>query len=66
MFFNFGDGNTLTLNNVTLGDLNSGDFEFLGEDMAVISATAPSQSVSDFDNFLEDAEIVDVNVDALI
>ena len=66
VFFNFGDGNTLTLNNVTLGDLNSGDFEFLGEDMAVISATAPSQSVSDFDNFLEDAEIVDVNVDALI
>jgi len=64
--FDFGQGNVLTLNNVTLGDLNAGDFEFLGDGASTIAAApSASPSLGAFDEFaFEEAEPVDV-VDVL-
>jgi len=62
VFFNFGDGNSLRLNNVTLSDLNSDDFEIVSEDSGSAKATISeykAESQNEFEYMLDQYDILD-------
>lgn len=60
VFFNFGDGNTIRLNNVNLGDLNEGDFDIIPDESSDAGSAKSSPAsyalddVTDTNIFVED------------